>query len=413
MNSKIRKIWSIAVMVCLVISMAAASHAAVHDPAEDKSSETATLILGKDLTYINRQMNPLTKVTYRIEKVSGWQNENASARENGTDIPVSEMPDPSLSSVDIHLTDDGDGKASGKEEVTITFDKAGYYMYRITEIPITVDGAEAESDTHSYFAVIYVCNSTDEDGNTVPGVYVHDITSYRNESSSSAYEPDLSDIANVTDNGGQAALENDEENLGKTGKSSPDHPDVLEAYKMWNTVTYPDPVDFTVTNNVTGSLGDTTKEFEFSFLITGAEPGASYEVTGDGVITGGRGTAVTADEEGKIELQATMKDDQSLTITDLPKGSVWTVTEGASNHKASYSVDPTENAVEAEKANPKDEMEITSEGTLDSDSQADFVNERNIAVMTGVGSDSSTVMMALMLAVLIISMTVIRRRVMR
>ena len=148
-------------------------------------------------------------------------------------------------------------------------------------------------------------------------------------------------------------------------------------------------------------------------MITGAEPGASYEVTGDGAITGGRGTEVTADEEGKIEFQAVMKDDQSLTIADLPKGSEWNVTEGASNHKASYSVDPEENAVEAEKANPKDEMEITSEGTLDSDSRADFVNERDIAVMTGVGTDQSVLLMALMLAVLIISMTVIRKRVMR
>ncbi len=388
-------------LVLMMSTLTAGASAASHDAREDVSSDTATLVLGKELTYVNRQYNHVDSVTFRIEKVRGWENANESASESGSAMAAQDIPDPSLSEVNVPLADDGSGKASGKRNVTITFDKAGYYLYRITEDPLEVEGAEADSDTHSYFAVVYVCNRTDGDGNTIDGVYVHDITSYRNESGSSEYIPDLSDIANVTDNGGTAAGENTEELLGKAGRSSSSDPDTLEAYRMWNRVTYPDPVDLVVTNNVTGSLGDITKKFVFTVSIDGAEPGAIYDAGSTGEITGGaysRGTgSVTADSSGSIELTVLLRDDETFNINDLPKGVTWSVTEGASDHKASYSVDPEVSANIPVKANSADETPITSDGTLRVDTQADFVNQRDIAVMTGVPAETQAVLAALLL----------------
>lgn len=395
MKKTIKKAGILMVITAMLFSMASVYvSAAEHDPAEDVSSEIATLILGKELSYINRQYNPVEKVIYTIEKSRAWHNENEDTRENGTPISLEEMPDPTESEVEIVLEDHNDGTASGKARVKIEFTNAGYYVYKITENPISVDGAETVSDNHSYFAVIYVCNKTDEEGNTVPGVYVHDITSYRNESGSEEYKPDLSDIAKTTDNNGEEFSENTQLNLGKVGKSSSEEPNVLEAYKMWNYVSYPEPADFTVKKNVTGSLGDRTKQFEFLVTISGTEPGGQYTFTGEGQMSGvmtngfvgGDNNTLISDDDGMISFTYLLRDDDTLTIEDLPNGAEWTVTEAASNHIASYSVSPGICAIDPEKANNDSEMEITADGKLLENTTVDFVNGRDMTVVTGLNS---------------------------
>lgn len=394
----IRMAGAYALAVVLVLTVICTeSYAAQHDAREDVSTDTATITLGKELTYINRKKNPVQSVTYTIEKVQAWENNNVKAKENGKEMAVSSMPEPSSSSVSISLTDEGNGTAQGTSDITIKFTKAGYYVYRIKEIPISqITGAVVTSDSHEYFAVIYVCNKTDKDGNTVPGVYVHDITSYRNESGSSSYKPALTDIANITDNGGQAARENIKANLGKVGKSTPSDPDGLDAYKMWNQVEYPEPIDLKVTNNVTGTLGDLTKEFEFTIELSGLEESAEYVTYGTGKVEGTQKRGIwnnsvktmTTDDTGKITMTVLLKDDEDFTIEDLPKGSSWSITETANNHKASYEVTPSVSAVTAKKANEKDNTDLDAGGTANQDTVADFVNTRDLTVMTGVPSEN-------------------------
>lgn len=424
MSKTIFKKAGICVIALLIVAMSVTSYvsAAEHDRTEDVSSEVATLSVGKELSYVNRQYNPVEKVTYKIEKVRAWHNENENAELNGTPIDVSRMPDPSESEVDIQLAEKSNGSATGKKDVKITFSQAGYYVYKISEYPISVEGAQTVNDKHSYFAVIYVCNKTDESGNTVPGVYVHDITSYRNSIGSEEYVPDLSDIAKKTDNNNEQAKENTEENLGKVGKSSPDTPNVLEAYRMWNNVMYPDPVNLTVTKNVTGSLGDMTKAFIFTVTIRGTEPGVPYNFSGTGEMSGSPSSgsfndasgSLTSDADGNIEFTYLMKDDQSFTIEDLPKGTEWSVTEGSNNHKASYTVVPEECAVTSEAVNQESDKEITAEGELLENTEAKFVNDRNLIIVTGVNMEPSALAAAaavfILCAFMVISLSVKARR---
>ena len=403
----IRSICITIVSVIIITSLNMVTFAAEHDDTEDVSSDTATLRLGKQLAYIHKKKNPVSSVTYTIEKVRAWENNSESSEENGREMPVSEMPEPEYSSVEIDLTDNGEGNASGVKNVKICFEKAGYYVYRIRETPLEeIEGARVESDPHEYFAVIYVCNRTDENGNTIDGVYVHDITSYRNESGSSEYSPDLSDIANITDNGEIEAKENTIENLGKVGKSDPSTPDVLEAYRMWNAVENPEPVSLVITKNVVGSLGDITKEFSFYIEITGLEENAAYPTYGPGVVQDDpeAGTwdnitgYVTSDEHGEIRMRVLIKDDQSFTFTELPIGAHWRVSEEPNNHKASYEVSPASCTETAVAENDADSTMLTAEGEFIEDTTVAFVNKRDIAVLTGV--PSAAIPYAAVLAVL-------------
>lgn len=395
-----------AVMLIAVSLFPMSALAATHDTIEDVSTSTATLTLGKELSYTNRQHSPVSSVTYTIEKVEAWGNENAANGTNGTAIPVASMPNPSSSSVNIPLTDNTSTHvASGTANVTIPFTQAGYYVYKIKETPISsITGATVTSDTHEYFAVIYVCNKTDANGNTISGVYVHDITSYRNTSGSSTYRPNLTDISTTTDNSGTAAQTNNSTNLGKVGKSTSSDPDALAAYKMWNAVAYPAPVDLTTSNNVTGSLGDRTKNFSFAVSLTGLEPNSSYTVntTGTVTMTSGKGTysngTITTNANGEAVFTLLMSDDKSFKINDVPVGTTWSITEAANNHKASVSVTP-KTSVSGQtgtgtytKANDAPNTALAVGGTLSADTTVPFVNDRNIAIMTGVPAEFTGVL---------------------
>lgn len=391
--------------------------AATHDATEDVSTNTATLVLGKDLTYTNRQHSPISKVTYTIEKVEAWGNDAVANGTNGAAIAVAEMPNPSTSSAEINLTDNGNGKATGTTTVTIPFTKAGYYVYKIKETAIANPGnrATVTSDTHEYFAVIYVCNRTDANGNTASGVYVHDITSYRNTSGSDTYKPTLTDIANTTDNGGTAASANTEANLGKVGKSTPTDPNSLEAYKMWNTVAYPTLSDLTISKNVTGNLGDLTKKFSFTVSLTGLEPSSPYAVDNTGDVTMTKGTfangTMTATAAGEIAFTVLLRDDQSVKINDVPQDTAWTVTEAASNHKASYAITPAASATgDATKANANDNTSLSASGTVEGDTVCAYTNNRTLATITGVPNGVPETMIALIVAGLVAVMFAIRKR---
>ena len=440
---KVLSLFLCAAMIVGVLASSVMSFAATHDPIEDISTDTATLVLGKELTYSNRQACPISSVTYTVEKVEAWRNDNVNAMSGsnvvkGQEIAVADMPAPSSASVNIPLTDNTTTHvATGRANDTITFNKAGYYVYKIKEVPISaITGATVTSDTHEYFAVIYVCNKTADAeyvtnhpgtkvGDTIPGVYVHDITSYRNTSGSSTYKPTLTDIANVTDNGGTAAQANTQANLGKVGKStttgSGADPDTLEAYKMWNDITYTAPVDLTISKNVTGSLGDLTKQFKFDVTLSGLEANGVYNVTTTGTPTmvSGKGTyaagKMTANASGELQFSILLTDDQTFNIADVPSGTAWSVTEGKSDHVASYTVTPGTSVTggtgaSATDANSADSTALTAAGTLAADTTAAYENARNITTITGVPMEVMAPIAALAAVLLIAGAFMLKRR---
>ncbi len=90
--------------------------------------------------------------------------------------------------------------------------------------------------------------------------------------------------------------------------------------------------DLKVKKNVTGNLGDLSKEFEYTAEFTGLEPGQSYKVEGFDEKT------FNADPEGRATIPLRLMDDGEVAIRQLPKGATYCITEAASDHVAEYKV---------------------------------------------------------------------------
>lgn len=90
--------------------------------------------------------------------------------------------------------------------------------------------------------------------------------------------------------------------------------------------------DLKVKKNVTGNLGDLTKVFEYKAVFTGLVPDTAYTIEGDDTKT------FMSDPSGKATVPIKLKDDESVTIRQLPKSSQYQITEKASDHVAEFKV---------------------------------------------------------------------------
>jgi LPXTG-motif cell wall-anchored protein len=353
---KAKKIGAILMAAMMIVaSMVTGAFAATHDTTEDNSTSTATVTLGKILTAGQANKFPsVTNFNFSIEKVEAWENANTSTAQNGAAIAVADMPAfsdmaPAIGNFTSSATGDTSTVRTRTQAVTATFTKAGHYVYKAKETgstPANVSGVTY--DDHEYFIVVYVANKTDANGNTIDGVYVHDITSYRNESGSATYKPTLTEISTTTDNNNVAASDNTRENLAKVGKSTSEDPDALEAYRFWNDYA---SQDIEITKNVTGALGDRTKEFEFTVTMTGLEKGQTYTTSGTGALVSAsvgsvntNDKEITADANGNATFLVKIKDDQNFKVEGVPTGATYAISEAASDHVASYAITSSNNA---------------------------------------------------------------------
>lgn len=430
------------------------------DPLQAPSSKVGTVTLGKILTVNQANKFPnIEDFNFEVTAVKAWDNSNVATGENGKAIAPTAMPMPKAKT-DAHQTvtlngtkatvtvgNFKDDKATNKDDkngesptvktrtndLEFTFAKAGYYVYKVTETgstPANVSGVTY--DDHSYFIVFYVTNTQDEAGNTTDKVYVHNITSYRNTKDSD-YKPDLSEIAVTSD--GKVAKDNNRDNLEKVGISTSEHPNKLAAYRFWNDS---DTHDVVISKNVKGSLGDKTKEFEFTVALTGLEHGVTYTTNiateegqstkGAQIISATAGTVDTAaqtfttDEQGNATFLVKMSDDEQIVLNALPRGANYTVTEAESDHVASYAL--TSQKMDGNKAVANDGATIAgaakankTKGALATENEtvdaADgtvtvaYTNTRDITPPTGVAGGMAFGAMAL---ALVGAMVVFRRR---
>ena len=409
----------IGVAVCAVVCAALNTEdvwAAVDLSRQNASGDTATIKMAKTLTASQDDKFPsVTDFSYTLERIRAWDNSNESSGENGTDIAKQNIPMPAESSNASHtisVTGDvavvsignfstsnpGDTAREKRRytDVPLKFTKAGYYLYKIKEIasaPASVPGITY--DKHEYFITVYVANKMDTSGNTVDGVYVHSITAFRNNSGSDMYKPDLSDIAKKTDNQGAAAVQNNEENLGKVGLSTSASPNILNADNMWNSYSTSDLV---ITNNVQGTLGDRAKEFEFDVSLTGLENAKPYKLSGNvsvESITEGtydpESATITTSAQGDAVFRLKLKDDDQVRIEALNTTSKYTVSEAANNHIPSYAITAAGGsdaviAKEADKSDSDNMVLSTVQETVDAsdkDQTVAFNNKRELATLTG------------------------------
>lgn len=262
------------------------------------------------------------------------------------------------------------------------------------------------------------------------------------------------------DNKGPSTVSHD---LGKVGVSTSDEPNKLEAYRMWNAQTTHDIV---LKKNVTGNLGDRTKEFEFTVALTGLEKDAVYTTdtgagaddisagtenmtnTGDITTTGvklygasagtvgtneanaftaagtGEGTAFRSSSEGTATFKVKLKDDEVLVINALPRSASYQIQEAPSDHVAQYDIVSTNKLAEDEKAvitkahdtNGRTSNKMLETGLefvdrYDGTVTVIYQNNRDLAAITGVpGLDYIVYLMLAVIAAMTITAIIRRKR---
>ena len=212
--------------------------------------------------------------------------------------------------------------------------------------------------------------------------------------------------------------------------------------------------------NVTGNLGDLSKEFIFSVTITGLENGQTYttdipsgsteetssagiesnDVTSAGVklydmeppeCLAADGKSFTADKTGTVKFRVKLKDGDVLVLNALPMAASYQVTEEASDHVAQYNIVSTNKngkAVFCENSHTPGGNDAAHLGKANSDPDSDlsteiefvdrfdgtvtilFQNNRDIATLTGIAGLDYAVYAASIAVLSALSLIVIRRR---
>lgn len=192
--------------------------------------------------------------------------------------------------------------------------------------------------------------------------------------------------------------------------------------------------DLTISKSVAGNMADRSKEFAFTVSVSGAGADKEYPVkieragasgsgdnsspnssggsAGDNEKDSGNSSAGGAEKSsgdfdavlrtnnvgsGSVGISLSHKD--RAVISDLPKGTVYCISEDAEGYEASWSV--TEEGSSAE--GPSAKSDSTGSQELNSDAQVSFVNVRRITIPTGLAGDSRW--LDVLLAVLIAALT--------
>ncbi|MBR0400526.1 MAG: hypothetical protein IJH95_06920 [Mogibacterium sp.] len=478
-DPRIQRICAMLIAFAVIISMMPALCFAEaidsDDPVENESTDTATIYVGKELSVSqDGQFPSVTDFKYKLQAERAWTSSNELAQKHGEEIAPDRMPMPtedgsahrsiqnsgSVSAITIgnfQDYDDVDAQDTQKKKfrytpVSITFNKPGYYLYKLTEDGSVPNIPGMDYDEHSYYVAVYVCSKTDQSGNTEDGVYVHNITSYRNAKEDEEIKPDLSEIDSVSDVNGTnitAALENNAENLGKVGISGIDPrpkneigieygPNKLDAFRFFTEFTTQDIV---IKNRVTGNLGDKSKKFEYTVSLTGLEPDRRYttdqaaqfispalrtkgsveisQENGDKGSYSSIGRSFTSNDDGELSFKLKLASGGVLVLNALPAGAKYTIEQGPADHIASYEMTSTAGSpqiIAASKNNEHTDLSLsTEEETIDRADETvviSFRNHRDLVTPTGLPyhGDLAYVMTAILMAAVILSVFGIRRR---
>ncbi|MBR0373838.1 MAG: hypothetical protein IJH91_04865 [Mogibacterium sp.] len=377
---------------------------------QEISTCQADIVVGKTLTANSSE----TEFQFVIEAVEGWTHENESSSASGRRIAASEVPMPEgtadgETTKTVTIAGVRQGVPAAMSVGAITYEAPGWYMYRIAEVPGTAAGVRY--DATSYYAVVYV----EYEDEVSDQIVVKNITAWHNNAGAAGRRPDLTDISAVTDTDGAAAQPNDGPGtFGKVGIGT----NSLAAYKFWNDA---ETGTVRVQKNVTGSLGDRTKEFRFTVRLTGLGAGQTYVIVNDGAVleTGFDGSAempdgtatFTSGADGAAELTVRLQDDASFEFGNVPIGATFEVTEAGSDHRASYEVTRGGGTVVASgTAGTSYRPLSTGPQTVDTldTYTVTFTNEREVAPVTGLPVRAVPVWLAGILAVA--SAAVMRRR---
>lgn len=154
------------------------------------------------------------------------------------------------------------------------------------------------------------------------------------------------------------------------------------------------PSDLILSKNVTGDLGDRSKQFEFTVSLEGLEGGRTYDEPADESIPADIIKPFTAAADGTATVQLKLRDGERACLCSIPVGATYVITEAASDHVASYQItadgeepvikkDSDTNGNRSAKALPTAEETVhRGDGTV----YIAYSNNRDLAPVTGIPS---------------------------
>lgn len=358
----------LSLLICMTNTLAVNADTSYRD---DEAELSATCL----------QIGLVTSEKYRFTliPVKGWANEAESTFANGQELRASDIPMP----------EGTDGESGNKtiemqgelDEETgsfgrIRFDKTGWFMYRIIEDIPAKRTPGIKYDETSYYVIVYVVR-------TDSGIRVSDVTAWHNNKDSNKDLPELSDISRLMDSE-QGVTASGQKEYGKAAHGEHDI-----TVPFWNSA---EKSTLIVRKNVTGSLGDRTKQFKFRLLITGLIPNAEYTALSDGAIPDkgfDEDFHFVADAKGKATVDFLMADDVSIEFENLTAGSSYYVIESVCNHIGSYEIRERGEVVGTGANQAKNMATIVPKREMKSGvtTEVIFQNDRNIATVTGLRDD--------------------------
>lgn len=332
-----KKLISLALALMLVFSLATVAMAATDDPYEGKL-DTATSFTKKYL--VNNGTAPAEDFGFSIEFTGYKDNEGTAATTLPTTYPTVTLGKASFGAKTASAT-----AYSSNASVTITNYQQcalGVYTYKITEEAGTTAGV-------NYVATPVYLNVT---------VLVH----------------------NGTDDHFVAAIH---------------YTDAMTGDKVGSTQNSYDAGTLNVTKYVTGNMGDTSKDFEFTVKFV-AKDGRSIKSAITYTVAGGTPQTVT-NNEATISL----KSGDTATFTNVPYDVTYTVTETQdTKYTTTYQVN---SATAVEGLVATDEMDSVTENVV-------FTNDRTTPVDTGITLDSLPFVLILAVCAGAVVLFVIKRR---
>ena len=165
--------------------------------------------------------------------------------------------------------------------------------------------------------------------------------------------------------------------------------------------------DLSVTKTVEGNMGDRTKPFPFTITLqapTGKTVASTVSYSGGNVTTA---TNATFDENGKAEIKVQLKNNETVTIHNIPEGVTYTIIEDAAiKHLATADLEP-------ENANAylvEDEVTTATAITVGSNTVKTIKNTKTIDIDTGVALDFVPYVLIMVLALAGFVALKVRRR---
>lgn len=174
----------------------------------------------------------------------------------------------------------------------------------------------------------------------------------------------------------------------------------------------------TVTKNVRGTLGDRRKVFNFLIVMTGLEANkefAMYTTNSENIQSQpGYGEVLSnesfrSSSSGAATLRFCLKDDQLIEFYDLTAGSHYIISEGASDHIASFSISGNGSSPVVVTANKANTARATLETSVETVDEGDgnvtvaFMNKKDLAVPTGLRVREGPLIPALILLAILLA----------